>query len=184
MALDLRGGASSGGGGASSNPYLYKATNYTDLVTTYPTATSGDLAYVYNSQGTAWLPFTLGGTYYPSGVYVFNGSNWVSDRNAIVNQLEDLLYMDRNDNVKNISTSTYTALNIDYILNFTVNSTLTLPIISTLESSKTYRIFTDNVTVIINSSGSDLIDDANTFEISGYTCITLRALNNKWRIGD
>ena len=48
----------------------------------------GDLAYVEGSQGTYWLPNTLGGTYYPAGWYVWNGTDWVSDRDAIANQLE------------------------------------------------------------------------------------------------
>lgn len=49
----------------------------------------GDLAYVEESQGTEWLPSTLGGTYYPAGWYVWNGTDWVSDRDAIANQLEE-----------------------------------------------------------------------------------------------
>ncbi len=48
----------------------------------------GDLAYVETAQGTQWLPNSLGGTYYPEGWYVWNGTDWVSDRNAIANQLE------------------------------------------------------------------------------------------------
>lgn len=48
----------------------------------------GDLAYVDSPQGTSWLPNSLGGTYYPAGWYVWNGLEWVSDRNAIANQLE------------------------------------------------------------------------------------------------
>lgn len=52
--------------------------------------TIGDLAYVNNSQGTRWQVFTaLGGTYYPKGWYVWNGTIWVSDKDAIANQLEE-----------------------------------------------------------------------------------------------
>jgi hypothetical protein len=32
--------------------------------------------WVNNSQGTAWLPGSLGGTYYPAGLYYSNGVNW------------------------------------------------------------------------------------------------------------
>jgi hypothetical protein len=49
------------------------------------------LSYVNSSQGTKWLPFTLGGTYYPQGWYVWNGSIWESDKNAIANQIEELI---------------------------------------------------------------------------------------------
>ena len=51
----------------------------------------GELSYVEESQGTSWLPFTVDGTYYPSGWYVWDGTAWVSDRNAIANQLESTL---------------------------------------------------------------------------------------------
>ena len=47
----------------------------------------GQLAYVINSQGTAWLPSTLGGSYYPKGWYVWNGTNWISDRNSTASEL-------------------------------------------------------------------------------------------------
>lgn len=54
------------------------ATNYTDLVTNYPAADhNGAFAWVENAQGTAWLPGTLGGTYYPLGLYHSNGTDWV-----------------------------------------------------------------------------------------------------------
>jgi len=53
--------------------------------------TNGELAYIENSQGTQWLPATVGGTYYPSGIYLYNGSDWVSDRNEISLSLNDIL---------------------------------------------------------------------------------------------
>lgn len=45
----------------------------------------GILAFVENSQGTAWLPFTLGGTYYPSGLYVWDEPTrtWASSRTKV-----------------------------------------------------------------------------------------------------
>ena len=48
----------------------------------------GDLSYVKDSVGTQWLPGTVGGTYYTNGWYIWDGSSWNSDRNAIANQLE------------------------------------------------------------------------------------------------
>jgi len=48
----------------------------------------GQLAYCNQSEGTQWLPNTVGGTYYPAGWYLWNGTSWVSDRNNIVNQLQ------------------------------------------------------------------------------------------------
>tara|TARA_R110002050_G_scaffold58647_1_gene131498 strand:+ start:17362 stop:18555 length:1194 start_codon:yes stop_codon:yes gene_type:complete len=60
---------------------------YGDLVAG---TTIGHLAYVLNSQGTVWLPGTLGGSYYPKGFYIWTGSAWVSDRNAIASEFEGL----------------------------------------------------------------------------------------------
>lgn len=48
----------------------------------------GDLAFVNTSQGTPWLPGTIGGSYYPSGWYLWNGTLWISDKNSIANQFE------------------------------------------------------------------------------------------------
>lgn len=50
----------------------------------------GQLAYVTDSQGTAWLPSTLGGSYYPKGWYVWNGTEWVSDRNSTAAELDTI----------------------------------------------------------------------------------------------
>ena len=52
---------------------------------------TGHLAYIRSSQGTQWLPGTLGGTYYPEGVYVYVAPNWVSSRNSISAQLQSLV---------------------------------------------------------------------------------------------
>lgn len=54
-----------------------EAANYTALTTDYPAADhNGAFAWVDASQGTAWLPGTLGGTYYPLGLYHSNGTDW------------------------------------------------------------------------------------------------------------
>tara|TARA_R110002167_G_scaffold110087_4_gene280340 strand:+ start:5162 stop:5893 length:732 start_codon:yes stop_codon:yes gene_type:complete len=75
-------------GGAGST-HLGVFINYTDLITEYPTAATGDLAYVENSQGTFWLPGGMGGNFYSKGVYMFNGANWDSSVDEISKQLED-----------------------------------------------------------------------------------------------
>lgn len=67
--------------------FSYTSVNYTELLTKTSMEDS-DMAYVYNSQGTAWLPGTVGGNYYPKGVYIYDGVNWTSDRNSIAIQLE------------------------------------------------------------------------------------------------
>ena len=55
----------------------------------------GDLSYVEESQGVSWNPFS---TYKPAGWYVWDGTEWISDRNAITNQLEqNILNISSND---------------------------------------------------------------------------------------
>lgn len=75
--------------GSGAANHLGVFTNYTDLITQYPTAGVGDLAYCENSQGTFWLPGTLGGTFYSKGVYMYNGAFWDSSVDEIAAQLEE-----------------------------------------------------------------------------------------------
>lgn len=58
--------------GVGTNIFLI--TNYSSL----PPADfhSGEFYWVENSQGTQWLPGSLGGTYYPKGLYYSNGVTW------------------------------------------------------------------------------------------------------------
>ena len=76
-----------GNGGGTPKLFGYTATNYNDLLTKSG-MTDSDLAYVFNSQGTQWLPGTIGGSYYPQGIYVYSGTTWTSDRNNIALQLQ------------------------------------------------------------------------------------------------
>ncbi len=47
------------------------AANYTAILALPPV--SGEFYWASASQGTKWLPGSLGGTYYPSGLYYYNG---------------------------------------------------------------------------------------------------------------
>ena len=60
-----------GGSGGSS---IIVVANYSALPD--PTTVSGEFYWVSNSQGTKWLPGSLGGTYYNSGLYYSNGTTW------------------------------------------------------------------------------------------------------------
>lgn len=48
----------------------------------------GVLAYVEQSQGTAWLPYTVGGTYYPKGWYIWDGMEWISSKSNVAQALD------------------------------------------------------------------------------------------------
>ena len=62
--------------------------NYTALTTAIPAGLAGRFAYVLNSQGTSWLPGSLGGTYYGAGWYYDTGSIWANKNDEIFQGLE------------------------------------------------------------------------------------------------
>ncbi len=66
----------------------YTVTNFSGLSALSPSIF--EIAYVENSQGTQYLPGPLGGTYYPKGLYYWNGSAWVNDKNGIYQGLENI----------------------------------------------------------------------------------------------
>lgn len=59
------------GSGTSS---IVVVNNYSSLPD--PTTVNGKFYFVENSQGTKWLPGGIGGTYYNSGIYYSNGTDW------------------------------------------------------------------------------------------------------------
>lgn len=60
----------SSGGGSD----IIVVANYSALPD--PTTVSGQFYWCSASQGTSWLPGSLGGTYYNSGMYYSNGTTW------------------------------------------------------------------------------------------------------------
>lgn len=48
------------------------------------------LAYVEDAQGTSWLPYTMGGTYYPKGWYVWSEGEWNSSKSNVAETLDAL----------------------------------------------------------------------------------------------
>ena len=65
------GGLEGGGGGSA----IIEVANYSALPS--PIGLGGELYAVLASQGTKWLPGSLGGTYYPKGLYYSDNVNWV-----------------------------------------------------------------------------------------------------------
>lgn len=57
--------------------YSGVANNYSALPAA--ASVSGQFWYVLHSQGTSWLPGTLGGTYYPDGTYYSTGTEWITN---------------------------------------------------------------------------------------------------------
>ena len=67
-------GFSSASGGSGAGTTISVVSNYSAL----PSATShaNEFYWCSNSQGTKWLPGSLGGTYYSNGMYYSNGTAW------------------------------------------------------------------------------------------------------------
>lgn len=61
-----------GGGGGGTT--ITEVANYAALPA--PATVPNTYYYCLNSQGTAWLPGSLGGTYYPNGLYYSDGIDW------------------------------------------------------------------------------------------------------------
>lgn len=86
----------SGGSGAANVPITQSVDGYSNFA---DGTEIGQIGYSKISEGTRWLPGTIGGTYYPAGFYVWDGNGWVSDRNAIAEQLQNnLIDIQSNDN--------------------------------------------------------------------------------------
>ena len=77
------------GGSTSLSTYYGEYDNYNALVAAYPAGISGRFAYVLNSQGTQWLPSSLGGTYYGAGWYYDTGSIWANKNDAVFEGLNN-----------------------------------------------------------------------------------------------
>jgi len=94
----------------------YKADNYTQLTTVLAIdPDEGETAYVINSEGTAWLPGSLGGSFRSKGVYYYNGTEWISDKSEIAEQLS--INIEDIDNIElvNISQDTLISNNTTQI---------------------------------------------------------------------
>jgi hypothetical protein len=67
-------GFSSASGGSGAGTTITVVSSYSTLPSA--TSNSGKFYWVSNSQGTKWLPGSLGGTYYSNGMYYSNGTSW------------------------------------------------------------------------------------------------------------
>ena len=80
------GGFNTASGGSGAVEITQQVDGYSNFL---PGENVGDLGYSNISEGIKWLsPFPFGGNYYPAGMYRWDGLDWISDRNAIANQLE------------------------------------------------------------------------------------------------
>jgi hypothetical protein len=72
----------------NSNPIKQNVEYYNQLVS----GTSlYELAYVKKDIGTKWLPGSLGGTYYPFGIYLWDGNKWVKENEQVFKGIQEIL---------------------------------------------------------------------------------------------
>ncbi len=91
-----------------SAPFNFQGeyTNYSALIAAMPAGTAGRYAYVLNSQGSKWLPGSLGGSYYGAGWYYDTGSSWANKNDDIFNGLQQTILSNRIIvNQSNVSTT-------------------------------------------------------------------------------
>lgn len=172
----------SGSGNSQGSRYLGTFTNWTALSAAHPTANLGDSAVTEDSEGTAWLPWTLGGTYYPQGTYYWDGVKWSSNVELIAEEIQEI--NDRIIVTKAVSINT-AALVSDLILMTTgaTDKTVTLPVTPVKDD-------VISVSKVDNGLGSCVVD-GNGKNINGnnsititkqYTSITIQYSGVEWVI--
>lgn len=154
----ISGGTSGGGGGGTvnsivagrnitvdntdpANPIVATTADDITVVANYsalPVAgtVTGDFYWCSSSQGTSWLPGSLGGTYYSAGLYYSNGVTW---------EFMDVPYQATQAEV-NTGTNTNKFVTPDTLTNWTGRA-LTVGT-TTISSGTTTRILYDNAGVL------------------------------------
>ena len=135
---------SGGGGNAQGSSYVGTFTNYTALTAAFPTANFGDFAVVEDSEGTQWLPWTVGGTYYPEGTYYWNNTEWTSNVADIAEELQNIINNANTQDLASVLTQGNTTNNGQTINALNGGGQLDL------------RNFADNIFVLSNDNGGYL----------------------------
>ena len=162
--------------GGTSFSYVVENFTALSLVTGMIT---GELAYLESSEGTKWLPATMGGTYYPAGIYLYNGSTWVSDRNEIALSLEDVL----KNSLRNV-TSTDTFLAANETINCTANTfTINLPTAVGIKGVVYTLVNSGSGIITLQGNGVETINGSTSIDIKRqYTSRTVQSDGNNWII--
>jgi hypothetical protein len=128
------------------------------------TAVSGKFYWCEASQGTKWLPFSVGGTYYPLGMYYSNGVTWEYSETPYQATLAEVNTGTNTDKF----VSPYTFTNADKWSNYTLKTTTistTSPLAGggDLSANRTFTISQANTT----TDGYLSSTDWNTFNSKG-----------------
>ena len=128
----------------------YNVLNYSELITKTPNLY--DLAYVRESQGTPWLPGSVGGDYYANGLYMWDGVNWIEDDTNIHFVLDALI-------------------NEHQVLY--INSDMTLPDSANFKGTLTIKNIS-TTTLNIETTVLDKLEDEDTQEIGPGDSFTIK----------
>jgi hypothetical protein len=157
----------SGSGGGGGGTTITTVANYSALPSA--TAVSGKFYWCEASQGTKWLPFSVGGTYYPLGMYYSNGVTWEYSETPYQATLSEVNTGTNTDKF----VSPYTFTNADKWSNYTPNTrtiSTTSPLAGggDLSANRTFTISQANTT----TDGYLSSTDWNTFNSKGNGTVT------------
>lgn len=157
----------SGSGGGGGGTTITTVANYSALP--LATAVSGKFYWCEASQGTRWLPFSVGGTYYPLGMYYSNGVTWEYSETPYQATLAEVNTGTNTDKF----VSPYTFTNADKWSNYTLKTT-TISTTSPLQgggdlsANRTFSITQANAT----TNGYLSSADWTTFNSKGNGTVT------------
>ena len=157
----------SGSGGGGGGTTITTVANYSALP--LATAVSGKFYWCEASQGTKWLPFSVGGTYYPLGMYYSNGVTWEYSETPYQATLSEVNTGTNTDKF----VSPYTFTNADKWGNYTLKTT-TISTTSPLQgggdlsANRTFSITQANAT----TNGYLSSADWTTFNSKGNGTVT------------
>ena len=157
----------SGSGGGGGGTTITTVANYSALP--LATAVSGKFYWCEASQGTKWLPFSMGGTYYPLGMYYSNGVTWEYSETPYQATLAEVNTGTNTDKF----VSPYTFTNADKWSNYTPNTrtiSTTSPLAGggDLSANRTFSITQANATTDGYLSSADW----TTFNSKGNGTVT------------
>lgn len=130
---------------------------FDDIAAAVPSPNLFEFVRVRNSQGTQWLPGSLGGTYQGAGLYMWDGVAWENDDDEIYEALSKLINTNNVYEVYELGTTSIGA--IPTIIDFNTER----------EASSTYSLAGGVITV--NAAIREL-----TVE---YSCSPDRTINNR-----
>ena len=154
---------------------------------------------VLTSTGNRWLPAWLGGNFYPKGFYLSDGTTWnymgefpnqATQAQVDAGILSDVFVSPATlanttllDETYRYTTTSTNLLSGDGTLECKgTGITITLPLLSSITDNNIRTIINSSVanSLVINTSGSDYINDVITFTLYPLESLSLQKGNSTW----